>query len=127
MSPNRVGAALVAAASLIAWAGSSRAEPPPPMWAGAFDVPVVACDTREQAVAIAKAGQESGQAMLARYQQLATTINGKGDPSCANSRISALIVDEREDLGLALRQRRPAAYLGRSRRRVARRILVHLC
>ena len=77
-------------------------EPPPPMWVGAFDVPVVTCDTREQAVAIAKAGQESSQAMLAKYQQLATTmINDKGDPSCANSRISSLVVNEREDLGLA--------------------------
>ena len=85
MSPNRIGAALIAAASLVAWAGSSRAEPPPPMWVGAFDVPVVACDTREQAVAIAKAGQVSTEAMLAKYQQLATTINGKGDPSCATA------------------------------------------
>ena len=56
---------------------------------------------REQAVAITKAGQESSQAMLAKYQQLATTINDKGDPSCANSRISSLVVNEREDLDLA--------------------------
>jgi hypothetical protein len=64
-------------------------------------VPVVTCGAREQAVAITKAGQESSQAMLAKYQQLATTINDKGDPSCANSRISSLVVNEREDLGLA--------------------------
>ena len=77
-------------------------EPPPPMWVGAFDVPVVTCDTREQAVAIAKAGQDSTEAMLAKYQQLATTmINDKGDPSCANSRTSSLVVNEREDLGPA--------------------------
>jgi hypothetical protein len=63
--------------------------------------PVVTCGAREQAVAITKAGQESSQAMLAKYQQLATTINDKGDPSCANSRISSLVVNEREDLGLA--------------------------
>jgi hypothetical protein len=101
MSANRAGAALTAAASLVAWAGSSRAEPPPPMWVGALDVPVVICDTKEQAVAIAKAGQESTEAMLAKYQQLTATTNGKGDPSCANSRISSLIVNEREDLGMA--------------------------
>ena len=56
---------------------------------------------REQAVAIAKAGRESSQAMLAKYQQLATTINDKGDPSCANSRISSLVINEPEDLGPA--------------------------
>ena len=39
--------------------------------------------------------------MLAKYQQLATTIDDKGHPSCANSRKSSLIVNEREDLGLA--------------------------
>src|SRR5271170_446586 len=61
----------------------------------------VTCDTREQAVAVAKGGQESSQAMLAKYQQLATTIDDKGHPSCANSRKSSLIVNEREDLGLA--------------------------
>ena len=68
---------------------------------GAFDVPVVTCDTREQAIAIAKAGQESTEAMLAKYEQLTTTINDKGHPSCANSRISYLVVNEREDFGLA--------------------------
>jgi hypothetical protein len=71
------------------------------MWVGAFAVPVVTCDTREQAVAVAKAGQESTEAMLAKYEQLTTTTNDKGDPSCANSRISSLVVNEREDLGLA--------------------------
>jgi hypothetical protein len=77
-------------------------EPPPPMWVGAFDVSVVTRVAREQAVAIAKAGQDSSQAMLAKYQQLATTmINDKGDPSCANSRTSSLVVNEREDLGPA--------------------------
>jgi len=101
MSASKVGAAFIAAASLVAWAGSSRAEPPPPMWVGAFDVPVVTCDTREQAVAIAKAGQESTEAMLAKYEQLTTTINDKGHPSCANRRISSLVINEREDLGLA--------------------------
>ena len=65
-------------------------------------VPVLTCGAREQAVAIAKAGQESSQAMLAKYQQLATTIDDKGDPSCANSRTASLVVNEREDLGLAL-------------------------
>ena len=63
--------------------------------------PVVTCGAREQAVAIAKAGQESSQAMLAKYQQLATTVEDKVDPSCAYSRISSLVVNEREDLGPA--------------------------
>jgi hypothetical protein len=101
MSPNRAGAAFIAAASLVVWAGSSRAEPPPPMWAGAFKVPVVICDTKEQIVAIAKAGQESTEAMLSKYRELAATTNDQGDPTCANSRISYLVVNEREDLGMA--------------------------
>ena len=101
MSAYKAGAAFIAAATLVAWAGSSRAEPPPPMWAGGFKVPVVICDTKEQAVAIAKASQESTEAMLAKYQELAATTNGQGDPTCANSRISYLVVNEREDFGLA--------------------------
>jgi hypothetical protein len=56
------------------------------MRVGAFDVPVDTYAARERAVAIAKAGQESSQAMLAKYQQLATTTNDKGDRSCANIR-----------------------------------------
>lgn len=84
------------------------------MRVGAFDVPVVTCGAREQAVAIAKAGQESSQAMLAKYQQLATMINDKGDPSCPNSRTSSLVVNEHEDLGTgAFRQRGPDAHMGR--------------
>ena len=101
MSAYKAGAAFIAAATLVVWAGSSRAEPPPPMWAGGFKVPVVICDTKDQAVAIAKASQESTEAMLAKYEQLTTTTNDKGHPSCANSRISSLVINEREDLGLA--------------------------
>ncbi len=85
------------------------------MWVGAFDVSVVTCVAREQAIAIAKAGQDSSQAMLAKYQQLAATmINDKGDPSCANSRTSSLVVNEHEDLGPAhSHQRGPDAHMGR--------------
>jgi hypothetical protein len=71
------------------------------MWAGGFKVPVVICDTKDQAVAIAKASQESTEAMLSKYQELAATTNGQGDPTCANSRVSYLVVNEREDFGLA--------------------------
>ena len=39
--------------------------------------------------------------MLAKYEQLTTTTNDKGHPSCANRRISSLVINEREDLGLA--------------------------
>jgi len=33
--------------------------------------------------------------------QMSTTVDGKGDPTCANSRISYLVVNEREDFGIA--------------------------
>ena len=54
MSAYKAGAAFIAAATLVVWAGSSRAEPPPPMWAGDFKVPVVICDTKDQAEGSAK-------------------------------------------------------------------------
>ena len=101
MNPYRTGAAAIAVGLSLVWASSSRAGPPPPMWGGTFAVPVVACDTKDEAIAIANAGRESAEALLATYRQMSTTVDGKGDPTCANSRISYLVVNEREDFGIA--------------------------
>ena len=101
MNTYKIGAAMIAAMALLVWAGSSRAEPPPPLWVGAFNVPVVMCDTKDEAVAIAKASQESTRAMLDKYEELVTTKNDKGDPTCASNKVSFLVVDEREDFGMA--------------------------
>jgi hypothetical protein len=101
MNRYRTGSAVMAASLSLVWAASSRAEPPPPMWAGTFAVPIVACDTKEQAAAIANAGKESAEALLAAYQQMSTRVNDKGDPTCANSQIPYLVVSEREDFGIA--------------------------
>ena len=101
VNPYRVRAGMVAAASFFIWIGNSRAEPPPPLWIGKFSNPIIVCDTKEQAVAIAKAGQESSEAMLAKFQQLVTTTNYKGESTCANSEVPYLIVGEHEDFGLA--------------------------
>jgi hypothetical protein len=81
--------------------GNSRAEPPPPSWIGRFSRPIIVCDTKEQAVAIAKAGWESADAMLAKYMELATTMNDRGESTCANSEVPYLVVGEREDFGVA--------------------------
>ena len=97
----RTGAALIAAGLSFVAVSSSRAAPPPPMWAGTFSVPVVACDTEAQAIAIANAGKESAEALLAAYRQMSTTVNDKGDPACANRQISYLVVNERVDFGIA--------------------------
>jgi len=101
MNRHRTGAAVIAASFSLVWAASSRAEPPPPMWAGTFAVPVVACDTKEQAITIANAGKESAEALLATYRQMSTRVDDKGDPTCANSQLSYLVVNEREDVGMA--------------------------
>jgi hypothetical protein len=97
--PARVG--IIAAALFFTWMGSSRAEPPPPLWIGKFSNRIIVCDRKEQAVAIAKAGQESSEAMLAKFRELVTTTNDKGESTCANSEVPYLIVGEHEDFGLA--------------------------
>jgi hypothetical protein len=101
MSRYRTVAVMIAACLSLVCASSPRAEPPPPMWAGTFPVPVVACKTQSQAIAIANAGRESGEALLATYRQMSTIVDDKGDPVCKNSRISYLVVNEREDVGMA--------------------------
>jgi len=101
MNRYRRGAAMIAAGLSLVCASSSRAEPPPPMWVGTFAVPVVACDTEAHAIAIANAGKESGEALLATYRQMSTIVDDKGDPVCANSQIPYLIVNDREDVGMA--------------------------
>lgn len=97
--PARVG--MIAAALFFTWMGSSRAEPPPPLWIGKFSNRIIVCDRKEQAVAIAKAGQESSEAMLAKFRELVTTTNDKGESTCANSEVPYLVVGEHEDFGLA--------------------------
>jgi hypothetical protein len=101
MNRYRTGAAMIAAGLSLVCASSSRAEPPPPMWVGTFAVPVVACDTEAHAIAIANAGKESGEALLATYRQMSTIVDDRGDPVCANSQIPYLIVNDREDVGMA--------------------------
>jgi hypothetical protein len=97
----RVRAVMMAAALLFNWIEPSRAEPPPPLWIGKFSNRIIVCDTRDQAVAIARAGQESSEAMLAKFQELVTTTNDKGESTCANSEVPYLIVREQEDFGMA--------------------------
>jgi hypothetical protein len=101
VNPCRARAGMIAAALFFTSIGNSRAEPPPPLWIGKFSNPIIVCDTKEQAVAIAKAGQESSEAMLAKFQQLVTTTNDKGESSCANSEVPYLVLGEREDFGMA--------------------------
>jgi hypothetical protein len=97
----RVRAVMMAAALFFTWIEPSRAEPPPPLWIGKFSNRIIVCDTRDQAVAIARAGQESSEAMLAKFQELVTTTNDKGESTCANSEVPYLIVREQEDFGMA--------------------------
>ena len=97
----RVRAGLIAAVLFFTWMGNSQAEPPPPLWIGKFSNRIIVCDTKEQAVAIAKAGQQSSEAMLAKFRQLVTTTNDKGESTCANSEVPYLIVGEHEDFGMA--------------------------
>jgi hypothetical protein len=101
VNPCRVRAGMMAAALFFTSMANSRAEPPPPLWIGTFSNPIIVCDTREQAVAIAKAGQESSEAMLAKFRELVTTTNNKGESTCANSEVPYLVVGEHEDFGLA--------------------------
>ena len=97
----RVLAGMIAAALFFTWIGNSHAEPPPPQWIGKFSNRIIVCDTKEQAVAIARAGQESSEAMLAKFRELVTTTNGKGESTCANSEVPYLMVGERQDFGMA--------------------------
>ena len=97
----RVRAVMMAAVLLFTSIGNSQAEPPPPLWIGKFSKPIIVCDTKEQAVAIAKAGQESSEAMRAKFRELVTTTNDKGKSTCANSQVPYLVLGEREDFGLA--------------------------
>ena len=101
VNPCRARVGIIAAALFFTWMGSSRAEPPPPLWIGKFSNRIIVCDRKEQAVAIAKAGQESSEAMLAKFRELVTTTNDKGESTCANSEVPYLVVGEHEDFGLA--------------------------
>jgi hypothetical protein len=97
----RVGAGMMAAALFFTWIEPSQAEPPPPLWIGKFGNRIIVCDTKEQAVAIARAGQESSEAMLAKFRELVTATNDKGESTCANSEAPYLMVGEQEDFGMA--------------------------
>jgi hypothetical protein len=101
VASSRVRAGMMAAALFFTSMGNSQAEPPPPLWIGKFGNPIIVCDTKDQAVAIAKAGQESSEAMLAKFREFVTTTNDKGESTCANSEAPYLMVGEHEDFGLA--------------------------
>jgi hypothetical protein len=92
---------MMAAALFFTWIEPSQAEPPPPLWIGKFGNRIIVCDTKEQAVAIARAGQESSEAMLAKFRELVTATNDKGESTCANSEAPYLMVGEQEDFGMA--------------------------
>ena len=85
---------LIMVATALIFPTPARADPPPPMSEGAFQVNIVVCKTKDQAVSIATAAHESTEAMLAKYQELAAA------KTCVNSPIPDLVVNEREDFGM---------------------------
>lgn len=79
------------------------ADPPPQGWTGTLSVPSIVCNTRDQIVAISKAGESGGHiAVLAALQEFSKVIDTKGEPSCTVMPIPTVTFGASEDIGFSI-------------------------
>lgn len=79
----------------------AQAEPPPNGWYGAFPVPSVACDTKDEIKAIVEAANKGSDELTAMFAKYHDEKNATGEPVCVYGHLEAFAVGESEYLGLS--------------------------
>jgi hypothetical protein len=92
-----MGGCMVAATTLIVWAGSARARPPEAATYWAISNPVIACDTHEQVAEIVHAIKDGN--LKEKLTELAAIKDDKGEPACIYSPLATVVFGNSEHIG----------------------------
>ena len=75
-------------------ASKAHAIPPESEWYGAFPVPVVACDTKDEIKAIVEAANKGSDELTAAFTEYHDEVNATGEPVCVYRHLEAFAVAE---------------------------------
>lgn len=92
-----VGGAMVFATIALIFAGSARAAPPDAMSYQSVDVPVVACDTKDQMAQVIDAIK--GGTLKEKLFELAAAKDDKGESVCMYTPLAPVVFGESDHIG----------------------------
>ncbi len=96
-----IAAGILAITTIGLGLGTARADPPPYGWYGSFSGLYIVCDTEDQVRAISEAGARSSTEMMATFDKFAAVTNSRGEPSCVNTIVPHMRVEQATNLGFS--------------------------